>query len=372
VKILFVLENHYPNIGGVETLFKNLSESLANEGHEITILTNQYDNKLLRKEELNGVKIIRVPFRNRYFFTFFGLFPALKLARQADLIQTTSYNAGVPAFFAGLLTRTKVVITFHEVWNKLWFNLPYMGKLSAVLHYSFEWFLLKLPFTKFIAVSNATQQSLITAGIKQKNIQLIYNGVNYDRFIRLYNLPDTVDLKNNSNFNFIYFGRLGISKGLNLILDAAKILKDKGKTFLLTLIIPKEPKHFHRRILNTVNDFELAEFVNVKSELSITELHENLSEADAVLIPSYSEGFCFSAVEGIAMGLPIITSGKGSLAEVVTGPHLTMPTHDGAGLAEVMNRAMGNSWDYKEPKEFHLSDTVEAYTRLYQNYNRTS
>ena len=62
MKILFVLENHYPNIGGVETLFKSLTESLVKEGYTVTILTNQYDKSLKRKEVLNGVSIIRVPF----------------------------------------------------------------------------------------------------------------------------------------------------------------------------------------------------------------------------------------------------------------------------------------------------------------------
>ena len=39
MKIIFFLEYYYPNIGGVETLFKNLIDSLAQENHKITIIT---------------------------------------------------------------------------------------------------------------------------------------------------------------------------------------------------------------------------------------------------------------------------------------------------------------------------------------------
>ena len=39
MKILFVLENFYPNIGGVETLFKSLTEQLVREGHEVMVIT---------------------------------------------------------------------------------------------------------------------------------------------------------------------------------------------------------------------------------------------------------------------------------------------------------------------------------------------
>ena len=153
MKILFVLENHYPNIGGVETLFKNLTEALAENNIVVTVVTTQFDKKLLREETIKNVKIIRLPFYNRYIFTFLAFIPLLSYARKHDIIHTTSYNAGVPAFLAGLLTRTKTIITFHEVWGKLWFKLPYMNKLSLLLHYTFEKILLALPFSHYISVS---------------------------------------------------------------------------------------------------------------------------------------------------------------------------------------------------------------------------
>ena len=41
MKILFVLENYTPHIGGVEIVFKNLSEGLAKLGHDISIVTHR-------------------------------------------------------------------------------------------------------------------------------------------------------------------------------------------------------------------------------------------------------------------------------------------------------------------------------------------
>ena len=40
MKILFVIENYPPHIGGVEALFKNLAEGLAKK-HEVTIITHK-------------------------------------------------------------------------------------------------------------------------------------------------------------------------------------------------------------------------------------------------------------------------------------------------------------------------------------------
>ncbi len=41
MKILFVIENYLPHIGGVELVFKNLSEALVKLGHEAIIVTHR-------------------------------------------------------------------------------------------------------------------------------------------------------------------------------------------------------------------------------------------------------------------------------------------------------------------------------------------
>ena len=363
MRILFVLENHYPNIGGVETLFKGLTEHLVSSGHEVTILTNKFDKRLASEEVLNGVLIKRVPFYNRYLFTLFAFFPAWKLAWKNDLIHTTSYNAGVPAFFAGLFSRTKVIITFHEVWGGLWFELPFMGKASALLHYLFEQFLLRLPFTKFVAVSDSTLDSLHAAGLSEKKLVRIFNGVVYDEPER----PAEQREQSKRPYAFLYFGRLGISKGLDLLMEAVRITKGRGYEFLLHLVIPKEPKPFHDKIRSLISELDIEDRVSVQSELKRKVLEDLIVDSDAVVIPSYSEGFCFTAVESITLGTPVISSGRGSLSEVVTGQHIVMKEHTALGLAQAMERALAEDWDHEPVRKFPLDISISEYETLYHS-----
>src|SRR3954468_1153941 len=58
MRILFVLENYFPHLGGVEMVFKNLCEGLAKK-HEVTVITRRLPNTKA-KETMNRVKIIRV------------------------------------------------------------------------------------------------------------------------------------------------------------------------------------------------------------------------------------------------------------------------------------------------------------------------
>jgi len=363
MQILFVLENYYPNVGGVETLFKGLIEQLASKGYKIKLITTRLNKSLPKVEHLKNITIYRYTYFNRYLFTILAFLPVVKHAKNADVIHTTSYNAAIPAFFGAIMWQRKTVITFHEVWGKLWFTLPYMNIFSKWLHYIFEQAVIKLPFTKFIAVSNFTHKKLTEAGINGNKVTRIYNGLNYNDF---FDATDGKEKTSNPEFSMCYYGRLGISKGLDIILEAAKTLKAELSNSKLILVIPKTPKSFYKKITILIEHFELEHYVELHHNLPKTRLNKILKTVDCVLIPSYSEGFCFVAAECVALGVPIISSQKGALKEVVSGKFIEMETFNAIGLVKAAKKAYENQWQYKTVKKFHLKNSHEAYIELYE------
>lgn len=362
MKILFILESFHPNIGGVETLFRDLSLALAKQDFEITVLTTQSSHNNNLSKELSGVKIVRLPFRNRYLFTFLAWIPATYYAFKNDLIQTTSYNAGIPAIVASVLAWKKVIITFHEVWGKMWFRLPYFSKFSLSLHYLFEKMLLLLPFTKFVAVSEFTKKQLIAHGINEKKVTRIYNGLDYS-FLK----PRTIVPKN-ERFTFLYFGRLGISKGLDILIKGASKVEEK---FKLEIVVPRQPTNFLNTIKQEIKEANLESKVSIFHELPSDEMKNKIESADTVIIPSYSEGFGFCAVETIALGVPIISSDQGSLREVVNGKYIKMESFDGIGLANAMRKALNGEYENSPQIKYHLTDSIKAYIDLYSEYGKS-
>lgn len=381
MNILFVLENYYPNVGGVETLFKTLLEELADRGHTITLVTTRLTEESPFKEELGNLTIYRYPFANRYIFTFFALFPIMRHAGKADLVHTTSYNAGLPAFFAAKFLGKKCIITFHEVWGKLWFRLPYMSSFSRFLHYSFEQFLLKLPFNRFIGVSESTAEALEQAGVAKKRILVNYNGLNYDALnydaldyddLNSTSLPTRKVFKEESPekkdiFVYTYCGRLGISKGMDVLFEAAATFAQNHPDSQLKMIIPKTPKPLYKTILEEIKKRKLQYHITFKHELTKSELKAELQESDCVVVPSYSEGFCFVAVECIAMGIPLISSDQTALREVVSGTFLKMKEHTPEALVEALEKAKRGEWEKTPIKRFDLKDTVERYIGIYED-----
>jgi len=160
----------------------------------------------------------------------------------------------------------------------------------------------------------------------------------------LINYKDFVIKKKNSkkekehSFTFTYFGRLGISKGLDLLLPAAEKICTIHPEVCLQLIIPK---------------------------LSFIDLKKNIVNADCVVIPSYSEGFCFAAAESVALGAPIISSNQMALKEVVSGQFIKMKEFSVEGLVNAMEAALKGEWLNSPIKKFELSDTIEQYKKLY-------
>src|SRR4051794_38391456 len=99
-RILFVLEHFPPYIGGVETLFGQLTHALAKQGHTVCVVTLHLRGTPAR-EVVNGVEIIRVRAPRpggRYLFSLLALPEVLRRARTADLIHTTTYTAVLPAW----------------------------------------------------------------------------------------------------------------------------------------------------------------------------------------------------------------------------------------------------------------------------------
>lgn len=358
MRILFVLEHFHPYTGGAEELFRYLTVELVKSGYEIEVVTTRFDPKLPEREIYKGVHIRRISSGNRYLFTFMSLPGVVRAARQVDLIHTTSYNSAIPAFIAAKLTGKKVFITFHEAWRNLWFKLPFISKPLQWAYYLYEQFILRLPFDKYIAVSEYTKDCLQANRVRKDKIEHIYNGMHYDRFEPYSHEPP-------AEYTFCFFGRLGISKGIDLVIEATAQLLETRSDFKLKCIIPTYPKPLYRKVMARMEDLGILDHITLLHDLPKDVLLREISNSSCALIPSYSEGFCFAATECVAMNVPILSSGQGALAETVTGKVITMDSLTAESLSKSMLRAMNDDWDDIPKRIFPLDESVEQYLELY-------
>jgi glycosyltransferase involved in cell wall biosynthesis len=361
--ILFLLEHFYPYIGGAETLFYQLAAYLVSEGFRVEVVTLRYNPVLPVSESLEGINIHRIRAGNRYLFTFLAIPRAVLFARRASIIHTSTYNAAIPAWIASALTTRKVVITVHEVFGELWFRFPWMSRLSARFHHLFESILLLLPFHHYIAVSSCTAASLQNHSIPVDKITTIYNGLEYSIFNR-YD-PAVSTKATPSSPTFIYFGRLGHSKGLNIIVRGGADFLKSNPDASIQLIVPAEPGKFRKKLESAIQEEGMQSRMIITPSLPREELVNRLKSCTAVLIPSYSEGFCYAATECAAMEVPVITSGRGALSETAGGKVILMRELTPQALTEAMAKACEGKFEIRPVRKFPLDLQIQQYLSLY-------
>lgn len=357
MNILFVTDYFQPHIGGVEKLFASLTENLAEKGNSITCITWKYNKSLAKEEIQKEIKIIRISSPSRLLFSLIALPKIIKEARKADLIHTSTYGAAVGAWIAAKVTRKKVIVTVHEVWGNLWLKLPF---LSTFEKWFFRWFekgLFKLKFDKYVAVSEYTKKGLIDLGIDEHKIIRIYNGIES-------NLPQWKEPA--LPFTFTYFGRAGASKGLDLLMGATSKMAKKHPEIHYKFILSPQSKKIFNKVSHFIEEENLNNNFILLTNLSHSSLIDELLSSHYIVIPSYCEGFGFTAAETSLMNIPLISSGMGSLPEVVSGKVITMKELSVSSLFNAMEAALNNQFIEIPLQKFSVDEFVSNYLFLYK------
>lgn len=117
MKILTVLTYYRPHTSGLTIYAERLARAFARRGHQVTVMTMQYDPSLPREEVIAGVRIIRVPVAARIskgvLAPTFG-FVATKLVAQHDVIQLHLPQFDAPGVaLRGRLFGKPAVLTYH-------------------------------------------------------------------------------------------------------------------------------------------------------------------------------------------------------------------------------------------------------------------
>jgi glycosyltransferase involved in cell wall biosynthesis len=117
MKILTVLTYYRPHTSGLTIYAERLARAFAKRGHQVTVMTTQYDPSLPREETMDGVRVIRVPVMARVskgvLAPTFGLV-ATKLVAQHDVVQLhlPQFDAPGVALRARLFGKP-AVLTYH-------------------------------------------------------------------------------------------------------------------------------------------------------------------------------------------------------------------------------------------------------------------
>lgn len=120
----------------------------------------------------------------------------------------------------------------------------------------------------------------------------------------------TVERDSSSRVKFLFVGWMIPAKGLNEVLEAASRIPEAEFVFVGPFLPGSEEEIRDRAT-------RIGSHVVVKGPLPHEDVQRLYLEADALVLPSYREGFPIVVLEAMAAGLPILATRVGAIPDVV-------------------------------------------------------
>jgi glycosyltransferase involved in cell wall biosynthesis len=299
MKIIQVCPRYYPDIGGVETHVKEISERLVHRGFQVEVVCTDPTGKHPKEQAINGVKVKR--FRSlapgdAYFFAPQIYFYLKK--QQCEVIHAHSYHA-LPALFAAFAKRgRKFIFTshYHGGGHTFFRNLlhkPYKAVGSHIFKTA----------DRVICVSNFEKRLVINHfGLPEANVKFIPNGINLEDF-------RNAD-KSKRGKIILYVGRLEKYKGIQFIIKALQSLDG----YRLHIVGKGSYESALRKLAIKLGVEDRIVWLH---DLPREKLIEQYKAAGVFVFLSSFEAFGIAVAEAIASRLPCIVANTSALKEFV-------------------------------------------------------
>lgn len=165
--------------------------------------------------------------------------------------------------------------------------------------------------------------------------RVIRCGIDLDAFALRAPLPQSMTPK------LVSVGRLASEKGQIVLLEACKMLLDRGQNLALTFVGSGPLEGLLR---DEIARLDMQANVQLTGELPPEKVRQELETADLFCLTSFAEGLPISIMEAMAIGVPVITTAISGIPELVidgkTGR--TVPPGNVEALADAIADVLTN------------------------------
>lgn len=299
----------YPTYGGSGVVATELGKALAVRGHKVHFIS--YAMPMRLDEFLDNIVYHEVEMTSYPLFEFPLYTPALasKMVEVAkfEKLDILHVHYAVPHAISAYLAKQilgnnlKIITTLHGT------DITLVGLEPSFLH-----------MMKFIieqsdgvtAVSKFLKDKTITNFQVDKEIEVIYNFINTEKYKRVENPALRNSIAPNGEKILVHTSNF---RPVKRVPDVIRIFKEvRNKIDSKLILIGDGPDRsaceLLCRELDICNDVKL-----LGKQVDIVPF---LSQTDLFLMPSQSESFGLSALEAMACGVPVISSSVGGLPEL--------------------------------------------------------
>jgi len=253
MRILFLSHYFPPEVNAPASRTYEHCREWAAEGHEVTVVTCTpnhpagqvypgYANRFWQTETKDGIRVVRLwtyvtpnegffkRSANYLFYMVMATLAAPFLPR-ADVVLSTSpqFFNGLAGFFVAAIKRAPWVLEIRDLWPESIVAVgavrsrPLIRLLEAMERFAY------LRADRIVAVTDSFAEHIARRGVDRRKVEVIKNGVDLSLFqpmCRDVGLAQKLGL--DGKFVAAYVGTHGMAHGLDVILDAAELLRDRN------------------------------------------------------------------------------------------------------------------------------------------------
>ena len=343
---LIVTQYYPPEPGAPQIRLHTLARNLLKQGIHVTVLTGMpnyptgvvqegYRGKLSYREEIDGIDVRRVwlfaatgrnPVKrlcNYLSFTFAATFYALFCMRRFDMlfIESQPMTLGFLGVLMKWFRRVPYVYNIPDLQTDVAKELGFLGgRVLLWIAVLMENFFMRQSLT----VSTVTQRFIdyyVKRGIRREQISFLPNGADTDILFPLpYDAVYASEMNVSGKTVFTYAGTHAYYHGLEVLIEAARILKSRDDIVLL--LVGEGP--VRQKLKDMVLEYGLTNVVFGQSPFDEMPQLMSITCASLVVmkdIPAADKMRLSKTFPPLACGVPVIYSGRGESAEMVVEQH---------------------------------------------------
>ncbi len=300
MRILMAVPKYpFPVVGGLERQSHELAKALVQRGHEVQVLSTQFDAGHAETDSFDGIRVHRVKWLEfkpaRFLLSPFSLALVLTgLRHDVDLVHV--HNISWFGAFVTLFAKAAGLPVITKLPNFGDFGIPSMRRRR----FGFLRITLLKRCDAIIAMTPESVAELKDIGYPIVRVLKVANGIPL--------LFPTLSRPGPSNtVNAIFVGRLSTEKGLVDLLYAWASVKSRTQQPIKLRLIGDGPQAGELRALALALDLcETIEFYGYCRDVP-----GELAKADLFVLPSYAEGNSNAILEAMRASLPVVTTRVG-------------------------------------------------------------
>ncbi len=318
--VLILTPFYEPNVGGVETHLKDLTDYLKKQRkYRVYVLTYQPITTKAKGayfERDRNVEIIRIPWVGFNLFHKLEPYPILEFlyitpwlficafiflflrGKRIKVIHAQGFNAAFMGKFLSGIFSKKLVVSTHAI-----YEMPQKSLMAGMVKWTLS------SADKILTLSQAARRELVKIGLDRSRIDTYTYWIDQEIFRPVSQAAAKEQVGWRDKFLILFVGRLIEIKGTDILLQlAGEVQEDIAFAFIGDGPLAEKIKRDARKMRN----------VSFVGRVDNCQLPQYYNAADVLCVPSkYEEGFGRVLLEALSCGTPVIASNRGGIPEAV-------------------------------------------------------